>query len=149
MVCCLLCLLTSQLMKAVLRPLEKVIGVARAIAKGNLRNVIHIDSHDEAGQLQQALADMQGNLRTMIDSIRSEGEQLQQTSHSLSGASQSIVRSASEESDSATSMAAAMEQMIQNIDQIAGHARNAQDISSQSEQLASSGGQVIMGVSTA
>ncbi|WP_415755264.1 methyl-accepting chemotaxis protein [Pseudomonas leptonychotis] len=148
-VCCLLCLLTSQLMKAVLRPLEKVIGVARAIAKGNLRNVIHIDSHDEAGQLQQALADMQGNLRTMIDSIRSEGEQLQQTSHSLSGASQSIVRSASEESDSATSMAAAMEQMIQNIDQIAGHARNAQDISSQSEQLASSGGQVIMGVSTA
>ncbi|QKE62776.1 methyl-accepting chemotaxis protein [Aquipseudomonas campi] len=145
-VCCLLCLLTTQLMKAVLRPLEKTIAVARAIAQGNLRSVIHIDSNDEAGQLQQALADMQGNLRQMIDSIRHEGEALQHTAQNLNGASQSIVKSASEESDSATSMAAAMEEMIHNIDQIAGHARSAQAISSQSEQLASSGGQVIMGV---
>ncbi|WP_442961808.1 methyl-accepting chemotaxis protein [Pseudomonas sp. BMS12] len=39
-----------------------------------------------------------------------------------------------------------MEQMIHNIAQIADHARNAQGISSQSEQLASDGGQVILGV---
>lgn len=145
-VCVLLCLLTSQLMKTVLRPLEKVISAARAIAQGNLRAVINVDSNDEAGQLQQALADMQSNLRQMIDSIRQQGEQLQQTAHDLSGASESIVRSTSEESDSAASMAAAMEQMIQNIDQIATHARSAQSISSQSEELASSGGQVILSV---
>jgi methyl-accepting chemotaxis protein len=36
--------------------------------------------------------------------------------------------------------------MIQNIEQIASHARNAQEISSHSEQLAGSGGQVILGV---
>uniref|UniRef100_UPI0030DB330C methyl-accepting chemotaxis protein n=2 Tax=Pseudomonas sp. EA_35y_Pfl2_R111 TaxID=3088689 RepID=UPI0030DB330C len=145
-VCILLCLLTSQLMRAVLRPLEKVIAAARAIAQGNLRSVINVDSNDEAGQLQQALADMQANLRQMIDSIRHESEQLQQTAHDLTGASESIVRSTNEESDSAVSMAAAMEQMIQNIEQIAGHARNAQEISSHSEQLAGSGGQVILGV---
>ncbi|MFP6848092.1 MAG: methyl-accepting chemotaxis protein [Pseudomonas sp.] len=146
LVCCVLCLLTTQLMKAVLRPLEAVISVARAIAQGNLRNTITVDSKDEAGQLQQALADMQGNLRKMIDGIRKEGEELQQTAHTLNGASQSIVHSTSEESQSAASMACAMEQMIQNIGQIAGHARNAQEISSHSEELASSGGQVIMGV---
>ncbi|PTS86857.1 methyl-accepting chemotaxis protein [Pseudomonas sp. HMWF032] len=146
LVCCLLTLLTGQLMRAVLRPLETVVNVARAIAQGNLRNVISVDSDDEAGQLQQALADMQNNLRKMIDEIRAEGEQLQQTAHSLNGASQSIVYSANEGSQNATSMACAMEQMIQNIGQIAGHARNAQEISSQSEHLASSGGQVIMGV---
>ncbi|HSC85151.1 MAG TPA: methyl-accepting chemotaxis protein [Pseudomonas sp.] len=145
-ICCLLGLLTGQLMKAVLRPLEKTVAVARAIAQGNLRGTISVDSDDEAGQLQQALADMQGNLRQMIETIRHEGEQLQQTAHSLNGASQSIVSSTSEQSDSATSMAAAMEQMIHNIAQIADHARNAQGISAHSEQLASSGGQVIMGV---
>lgn len=123
LVCCLLCLLTTQLMKAVLRPLEKIIGVARNIA--------------------------QGNLRQMIDGIRQEGEQLQQTARSLNGASQSIVRSTTEESQSASSTAGAMEQMMQNIEQIAGHARNAQEISSHSEHLASNGGQVIMGVVTA
>lgn len=146
LVCCLLCLLTTQLMKSVLRPLENTVTVARAIAQGNLRSRISIDSNDEAGQLQQALADMQGNLRQMIETIRNEGEQLQETAQSLNGASQSIVSSANEESESATSMAAAMEQMIHNIAQIADHARNAQGISAHSEQLASDGGQVIMGV---
>ncbi|MQK16662.1 methyl-accepting chemotaxis protein, partial [Escherichia coli] len=99
-----------------------------------------------AGQLQRSLAEMQNNLRQMIETIRRDSEQLQSTAQHLSGASQSIVHSAREESDNATSMAAAMEQMIRNIAQIADHARNAQAISSQSEQLAGSGGQVILGV---
>jgi methyl-accepting chemotaxis protein len=82
----------------------------------------------------------------MIEGIRTEGEELQQTARTLNGASQNTVHSTSEESQNAASMACAMEQMIQNISQIAGHARNAQEISSHSEPLASSGGQVIMGV---
>ena len=146
LVCLLLGLLTSHLMSTVLRPLGKTIAVARAIAQGNLRNSIQVDSDDEAGQLQRSLADMQNYLRQMIDTIRRESEQLQSTAQSLSHASQSIVHSTREESDNATSMAAAMEQMIHNIAQIADHARNAQAISSHSEQLASSGGQVILGV---
>ncbi|MBC9251430.1 chemotaxis protein [Pseudomonas alcaligenes] len=145
-VCALLGLLTSQLMKTVLRPLEKTISAARAIAQGNLRSTISIDSNDEAGQLQTALAEMQGNLRQMIETIRHESAQLQQTAQHLNSTSQDIVHSATAESDSASSMASAMEQMIQNIAQIADHARNAQAISSQSEDLASSGGQVILGV---
>nr|WP_252271430.1 methyl-accepting chemotaxis protein [Pseudomonas subflava] len=146
LVCLLLALLTGHLMKAVLRPLGKTVAVARAIAQGNLRSIIQVDSNDEAGQLQQSLADMQNNLKQMIETIRRDSEQLQDTAQNLSGASQSIVHSAHEESDNATSMAAAMEQMILNIAQIAEHARNAQTISSQSERLASDGGQVILGV---
>ncbi|AOE83954.1 chemotaxis protein [Pseudomonas sp. TCU-HL1] len=142
----LLCLVTSQLMRAVLRPLEKTVKVARAIAQGNLLTQVSIDSDDEAGQLQRALAEMQGNLRQMIATIRSESEELRGTAHRLSETSQSIVDGAGEQSDSATNMAAAMEQMIANIDQIADHARNAQDISAHSEDLAGSGGKVILGV---
>ncbi|MCY1285011.1 Methyl-accepting chemotaxis protein (MCP) signaling domain protein [compost metagenome] len=142
----LLCLVTGQLMRAVLRPLEKTVGVARAIAQGNLLTQVSIDSDDEAGQLQRALAEMQGNLRQMIATIRNESEELRGTAHRLSETSQSIVDGAGEQSDSATSMAAAMEQMIANIGQIAEHARNAQGISAQSEDLAGSGGKVILGV---
>ncbi|MFJ4456719.1 methyl-accepting chemotaxis protein [Pseudomonas sp. NPDC089392] len=146
LICLLLGLITRHLMASVLQPLSKTISVARAIAQGNLRSPIQIERDDEAGQLLQALADMQGNLKQMIDTIRHESEQLQSTAQNLSGASQNIVHSSREESDHATNMAAAMEQMIQNIAQIADHARNAQAISSQSEQLASDGGQVILDV---
>ena len=119
LVCLLLCLLTTHLMKAVLRPLSKTISVARAIAQGNLRSTIDVESDDEAGQLQRALADMQSYLRQMIETIRRESEQLQNTAQHLNGASQHIVHSSREESDNAASMASAMEQMIHNIAQIA------------------------------
>lgn len=145
-VCGLLGVLSRQLLVAVLRPLEQSIKVARSIAQGNLGNVIAIDSNDEAGQLQQALSDMQNYLRQMIETIRAESEQLRQTARGLNDTSQGMVQGTGEQSDSATSMAAAMEQMITNIDQIAEHARSAQTISAQSEQLAGSGGQVILGV---
>ncbi len=141
-----LCLLTSHLMKAVLVPLEKAVHVARAIAQGNLRATITIDSQDEAGQLQAALADMQNHLRQMIDTIHQEAAQLQAAANLVKQSSQQIVHGASEQSDSATNMAAAMEQMMRNIQQIAEHAGNARAISSDSEQRASSGGQVILGV---
>ena len=141
-----LALLTQQLLRAVLRPMVKAVSVAQAIAGGNLSNRIEVESQDEAGQLQHALIDMQNNLRQMIDTIRHESSQLHNTAVHLNQTSQNIVDGASEQADSATSVAAAMEQMIHNIQQVAENARNAQGISAQSEQLASSGGQVILDV---
>ncbi|MCU7647997.1 methyl-accepting chemotaxis protein [Pseudomonas aestus] len=141
-----LCLLTRQLLNRVLKPLEKSVATARAIAQGDLTRSISVDSHDEAGQLQQALGEMQDNLRRMITTIRHESEELRGRSHSLSGTSSNIADGASEQADGASDMAAAMEQMISNIAQVAEHARNAQSISAHSESLAGSGGQVILGV---
>ncbi|WP_308726186.1 methyl-accepting chemotaxis protein, partial [Metapseudomonas otitidis] len=116
------------------------------IAQGNLRNNIQVESRDEAGQLMEALAQMQNSLREMIASIRLESEELRGTATTLSDTSRGIVDGANQQAESAASMAAAMEQMITNIAQIADHARNAQGISAHSEGLASSGGQVILGV---
>ncbi|UCJ18178.1 methyl-accepting chemotaxis protein [Pseudomonas sp. MM211] len=144
--CLLILWITRRLLQSVLRPLAKVIHAARTMAQGNLSTTISVDSHDEAGQLQQALADMQLSLRKMIETIRTESEELRKTSQSLSQTSSSVARGATEQADSATSMAAAMEQMIGNIAQIADHARGARDISEQSEHLTNSGGQVILGV---
>ncbi len=121
-----LALLTRQLLTRVLKPLEKSVATARAIAQGNLTTPISVDRHDEAGQLQQALGEMQDNLRQMITTIRHESEELRGRSHSLSDTSLSIADGATEQADGATNMAAAMEQMISNIAQVAEHARNAQ-----------------------
>ncbi|MEM8176077.1 methyl-accepting chemotaxis protein, partial [Morganella morganii] len=82
----------------------------------------------------------------MITIIRQESEELHDTSQSIGQTSQSIVDGASQQADSATSMAASMEEMITNISQISDHADNARVISAKSEELASSGGQVILNV---
>ncbi|SHL23443.1 methyl-accepting chemotaxis protein [Phytopseudomonas punonensis] len=144
--CLLILAITRQLLSSVLKPLAKIIQAARAMAQGNLRAPISVDSDDEAGQLQQSLADMQGSLRQMIETIRTESEELRSASQQLSQTSSEVARGASDQADSATSMAAAMEQMIGNIAQIAEHTRSARDISEQSEKLTTTGGQVIVGV---
>lgn len=144
--CLVLGQLCRQLLGAVLKPLRKLVASARVIAQGNLQEPIGVDSDDEAGQLQRALGEMQGNLRQMITIIRQESEELHDTSQSIGQTSQSIVDGASQQADSATSMAASMEEMITNISQISDHADNARVISAKSEELASSGGQVILNV---
>ena len=142
----LLGLITWSLMRSVLGPLQRSVDAARAIASGNLRGRIDVDRQDEAGQLLQALAEMQGNLGRMISSINQHSEQLQHTAGSLTGTAQRILQDSTQQADSATSMAAAMEQMIQNIAQVSTHAHDAKGISAHSGQLADSGGQVILGV---
>jgi len=70
----LLGLITWNLMRRVLGPLQQSVEAARAIASGNLRGRIDVDRQDEAGHLLQALAEMQGNLGRMISSINQHSE---------------------------------------------------------------------------
>ena len=142
----LLGLITWNLMRSVLKPLQQAVNAAHAIASGDLRQRIEVSNQDEAGQLLQALAEMQGNLSQMIKGISQYSEQLQQTARNLADTAQGILQDSNQQADNATSMATAMEQMIHNITQVAGHANDAQGLSAQSGNLADTGGQVILGV---
>ncbi|PWB32533.1 methyl-accepting chemotaxis protein [Pseudomonas sp. SDI] len=144
--CVILGFLSWHLLKAVLGPLNRIIDSTRAIAHGDLQREIGPAGNDEIGQLQKVIEDMQRNLRQMIATIRSESDDLHSTSRTLGDTARQIVASADQQADSATSMAASMEQMMANITQISAHAHSARVISAESEQLASSGGQVILGV---
>ncbi|SUD37989.1 chemotaxis transducer [Ectopseudomonas mendocina] len=142
----LLGLITWSLMRRVLGPLQQSIDTARAIANGNLRGRIDVSRQDEAGQLLQALAEMQANLGRMISTITQHSDQLQHTARTVNGTAQGILQDSTQQAESATSMAAVMEQMIRNIAQVSSHAHDAKGISAHSGQLADSGGQVILGV---
>ncbi|SFW80120.1 methyl-accepting chemotaxis protein [Pseudomonas sp. NFACC09-4] len=144
--CVALALLSWSLLKAVLTPLNKIILNTQAISQGDLQRSMGAHGKDELGQLQSVIEKMQANLRQMIATIRNQSDELHDTSRTLGDTARQIVSSADHQAQSATSMAASMEQMMANISQIHEHADNARTISAQSEQLASSGGQVILGV---
>ena len=144
--CVALVLLSWSLLKAVLTPLNKIILNTQAISQGDLQRSMGAHGKDELGQLQSVIEQMQANLRQMIATIRNQSDELHGTSRTLGDTARHIVSSADQQAHSATSMAASMEQMMANISQIHQHADSARAISAQSEQLASSGGQVILGV---
>ncbi len=57
--------------RMIVRPVDEVIGLARAVAGGDLTSEIHVHSHDEIGQLVHALKDMQEGLRRVVSNVRS------------------------------------------------------------------------------
>nr|WP_319527563.1 methyl-accepting chemotaxis protein [Pseudomonas laurentiana] len=137
---------TVQLIRSVLRPLSETMAIADRIAQGDLTTEIQAHDRDETGRLLRSLADMRDSLRGMILAIQEENAMLRTIARELGQASKSLVERTGQQSDSATSMASATEQMITNISQIAEHARDAQSISGQSERLATDGGNVILNV---
>lgn len=74
-----------RLVRGISHPIRAVVGQARAMADGDLSGQLTQDGAAEIGELQRALASMQGGLRTLV-------AQVHQASDATSLASQEIAR---------------------------------------------------------
>jgi PAS domain S-box-containing protein len=63
-------LISRVFTRAVSKPLEHVVKIARAVAAGNLTQEIEVRSRDEVGQLMQALKEMRDSLVDTIAQVR-------------------------------------------------------------------------------
>ncbi|MDQ3268553.1 MAG: Tar ligand binding domain-containing protein, partial [Pseudomonadota bacterium] len=59
-----------MLIRAISRPLEDVVRIARGVAAGNLTQQIEVRSTNEIGQLMKALKEIHDNLVKVIDQVR-------------------------------------------------------------------------------
>lgn len=63
-------LLSLMFIRVIFRPLEEVVGIARNVAAGNLRQEIDVRSDDEIGHLLQAVKEMRDSLVETIAQVR-------------------------------------------------------------------------------
>lgn len=63
-------LISRVFTRAISKPLEHVVKIARAVAAGNLTQEIEVRSRDEVGQLMQALKEMRDSLVDTIAQVR-------------------------------------------------------------------------------
>ncbi|MGH8301205.1 MAG: methyl-accepting chemotaxis protein [Steroidobacteraceae bacterium] len=73
------------------RPLRRAISVFEHISQGHYANEIDTGRNDEAGQVLQALAAMQGKLRAQIENERAVAAENSRIRHALDKASTSVV----------------------------------------------------------
>lgn len=118
-------------------------GVAEAIAAGNLLQPLPHAGNDELGALIVHLAVMRNNLHELIASIRNQVNALLTNARQLSQTAGDTHRLAEEQSESASAMAAAVEELSVSIDHIGDHARESRELSEGSGSQASSGAGVI------
>lgn len=133
----------------IINPLKEAINFAQRIAMGNLQGNIIITQKDETGDLLKALADMQDKLREIIGNMTQNAHELTQMSSSLTDSSGIIVKGTSEQHDSASSMAASIEEMSVSINVVSENAYDADIAVAESAKLSFQGREVLNKMSSA
>ena len=103
-------------------------SAAESIATGDLTRPLPPASKDEIGDVNASLSVMRNNLHELIASVSEGISDLKQTSSIVSDAAQNGSRVSEMQSEAASGMAAAMEELSVSIDQVSEHAHDAHTV---------------------
>jgi methyl-accepting chemotaxis protein len=124
--------LALALGRSITRPIGEVVEQAERIARGDLREIVKTERHDEIGKLQAAMREMTQRLSHVIGEVRAGAVSLSSASSQLSSTAQSLSQGTSEQAASVEETSAGLQQMSASI------AQNAEN-SRQMEQMATKG----------
>jgi aerotaxis receptor len=129
--------------RTILRPLDRALGVARAIAGGDLSLQFEVSAWDETGQLMRALTQMKANMvgavsdiGSNVDSIRIAASEIASGNADLSGRTESQASSLEE-------TASSMEELTSTVKQNAEHAHHANQLVGSTAEIAAKGGVMV------
>ena len=118
-----------------LRPVQHMIEVASAVAKGDLTIRVAIDSEDEMGILAGRLREMVGSLRNVVDNIQEASVQVASSAGEISANARLITQGAQSQAQAAEETSTSMEEMAASIQTVAA---NAQSLATHVEESSSS-----------
>ncbi|TFW06679.1 HAMP domain-containing protein, partial [Oxalobacteraceae bacterium OM1] len=131
------------LVRAISRPLEEAVRVARSVAAGDLTQQIAVRSTDETGQLLQALKDMTGSLVTTVGQVRNGTESISVASREIASGNADLSARTESQASSLEETASSMEELTSTVRQNAENARQANQLVVSASDVAMRGGQVV------
>ncbi|VVQ08075.1 hypothetical protein PS928_03312 [Pseudomonas fluorescens] len=115
--------------RMITRPLAVAVASAQRIAAGDLTQRISTARGDEAGQLLNALADMQGGLKQTIEEIAKASDQLASAAEELNAVTEESTRGLTRQNDEIQQAATAVNQMTAVVEEVARNAVSTSDAS--------------------
>ncbi|RMP25744.1 Histidine kinase, HAMP region: chemotaxis sensory transducer, partial [Pseudomonas amygdali pv. lachrymans] len=125
--------------RMITRPLAVAVASAQRIAGGDLTQPIVSDRGDEAGQLLDALSDMQTGLKNTIQQIASASDQLASAAEELSAVTDESTRGLTRQNDEIQQAATAVNQMTAAVEEVARNAEHTARSSSNATSAAQAG----------
>jgi methyl-accepting chemotaxis protein len=132
------------------KPLAATVGVLEKVAEGDLTARLEIETHDEVGNMAQALNRATESVRTALSEVRSSADSmtasaqgLASSSEQLSAAVQQLASGAQQQASSLEETTATMEQITSTVKQNADNAKQANQVANSSRDTAEKGGQVV------
>ena len=139
----MLALIIRQMVNGVTKPIALAVNAAQHVSEGDLTSLIEVDRHDEIGNLQQALYDMNDALILIVDEVRTASQEITAgTSEMVSGNSDLSART-EQQSINLEKTAASMEQLSTAVAQNADNSRQANELAQNASAVATKGGKIV------
>ncbi|MRV70153.1 HAMP domain-containing protein [Duganella sp. FT92W] len=131
------------LLRAILQPLKEAIGVAEAVAEGDLSQRIDVRANDEMGQLTRALERMSRSLAGIVTQVRSGTETIAMASGEIATGNSDLSARTESQASSLQQTASSMEQLNGAVQNNTANARQADRLAHEASAVAVRGGQVV------
>jgi len=129
--------------RSITQPLNRAVGVAEAVAGGDLTQRIEVTSRDETGQLLQALANMNDSLARTVGKVRSGSDTITTASNEIASGNLDLSSRTEQQASSLEETASSMEELTSTVQQNAENARQATQLVVTASDFATRGGAVV------
>jgi methyl-accepting chemotaxis protein len=131
------------IVRTVASPLKHAITIARHVADGNLTQRIEVNSKDEAGQLLQALKDMNESLADIVGDVRKSSNSIIISSQQIAAGNKDLAQRTSEQASSLEETASSMEELASTVKLNTENAKRANQLAVSASDIAVNGGQAV------
>jgi methyl-accepting chemotaxis protein len=129
--------------RAIVRPLNRAIGTAQQIARGDLSVDVRVVGRDETAELLQALSAMTRNLRDLVGEVASGAHTVADTSSQIAQGNLDLSQRTEEQASTLEETASSMEELTATVTQNAQNARQASELAASASEVANRGGEVV------
>jgi methyl-accepting chemotaxis protein/aerotaxis receptor len=127
----------------VVKPVEEIKGHLNDLVNGDMTRLVDISQRDEMGDVLSAVQSSKVLLGSIIDQITSVSSHIDDQAKHLTKSMSDVGSGSHAQSEAASSMATAVEEMSVSIDQISNNTNDVHEISENSKQSASHGRKVV------
>lgn len=135
--------LALWIIRAVTKPINQAVDIARAVAAGNLSTRFEAQGSSETAQLLHALSDMQTSLVKVVDSVRQGSDSVSIASAEIAQGNNDLSARTEQQASALEETAASMEQLSATVKQNADSAKTANQLAMNASSVAVKGGEVV------
>jgi methyl-accepting chemotaxis protein len=132
------------LTKKIVDPLQEGVNFAQKIAGGDFTERLNVVTHDEVGDLGQAMNAMSEQLTSLITEIQSGSEQVAASAEELSASSQNLAQANNQQAAGLQETSASVEELASSVEQNAANAQRTNEVSLKAAQEAEQGSRVVL-----
>jgi len=128
--------------------ISSFVSAIERFSKGDLAAQVHTSAKDEMGHVAAQFNAMRQDVKRMIARISGGAALVAEAAAKLSDKSRQVTQLAQQQTDAASSVAAAVEEMTTSIAMVAGHAGDTETVSAKASDLSAEGERVVRDASS-